>query len=221
MKKVLFPSVFALLLSTVLMDQASWAARAYVSNEQEIILRSGPSEENRVVKSLKPGSSVEVLSTKHDWSRVRVKEGPGQVREGWVLSSLLSDQAPEEIQAKLLEKENAAIKEKMAGMEKEKGEIAKREQELQDKLNKLQASYDELKAGASDFIKLKEEFDAAKAALSQTQSLNQALLQENEDLKLSQKIRWFLAGAGVLLGGWVLGIMTGRQQRKRRQPYYM
>ncbi len=162
---------------------------------------------------------MEVLSTRNDWSKVRLPDGPEDLRVGWVLSKYITTQSPEETQAKGLEMENASLKEAIKGMEREKAELAKREKELLDRIAKLEANYEALKSGSANYLKFKEEFDQTKAALASVQSNNQALLQENENLKLSQNIRWFLFGALVLSGGWWIGFITGRLQRKRRPQY--
>ena len=44
-------------------------------------------------------------------------------------------------------------------------------------------------------MKLKSENDSAKASLASAQENIQALIQENENLKLSNNVRWFVAGA--------------------------
>jgi SH3 domain protein len=46
------------------------------------------------------------------------------------------------------------------------------------------------------------------------------MIQENENLKVSQRVQWFVAGAMVLLLGWFIGWATGRRQKKRKASYY-
>lgn len=197
----------------------SWASRAYVTDAHEIAFRSGPGTQNRVMRMLSPGTAVDVQGTRSDWSKVRLFDGPEDSRVGWVLSRFLTTQSPEESQAKGIELENASLKEAVKNMEKEKGDFAKREKELQDKITKLEASYEALKSGSANYMKFKEEFDQTKAALSSVQATNQTLLQENENLRLSQNIRWFLVGAAVLIIGWAIGNVTGRLQRRRKPTY--
>lgn len=208
-----------LLLACTLISEPSWAVKAFVTDAHEIAFRSGPGTQNRVLRMLPPGTGMEVLSTRNDWSKVRLPDGPEDLRVGWVLSKYITTQSPEETQAKGLEMENASLKEAIKGMEREKAELAKREKELLDRIAKLEANYEALKSGSANYLKFKEEFDQTKAALASVQSNNQALLQENENLKLSQNIRWFLFGALVLSGGWWIGFITGRLQRKRRPQY--
>jgi SH3 domain protein len=48
----------------------------------------------------------------------------------------------------------------------------------------------------------------------------QGLTKENESLKSSQRNRWFAMGALVLLCGLMIGVVVGRQQRKRKSIYH-
>lgn len=208
------------LLAAVVLDfRDCWAEKAYVTDAHEIAFRSGPSSKDRVLRMLQPGTGVEVLSTRNDWSRIRFSEGSEEPRVGWVLSKYLITQSPEETQAKGLEMENASLKEAIKGLEREKAEFAKREKELQEKISKVESSYEALRSGSANYLKFKDEFDQTRAALASVQATNQALIQENENLKLSQNIKWFIAGAVVLIGGWWVGMITGRLQRRRRPQY--
>jgi SH3 domain protein len=119
-----------------------------------------------------------------------------------------------------LETENAAMKAQLGEADKEKTELSQKEKELTDKLTKLNAAYEELKGGSANYMKLKSEYDAAKAGLASAQGNIQTLIQENENLKLSHNIRWFVAGALVMLSGWFMGWATGRWRKKRRGTYY-
>ncbi|MCU0588317.1 MAG: TIGR04211 family SH3 domain-containing protein [Syntrophobacteraceae bacterium] len=208
-----------MVLLSMFMPAHARSETVYVNDAHEIAMRSGPSVQNRVIRMLSPGTALELLGSKTDWSRIRLPEGSGNVREGWVLTRFLSTVSPETLQQKGLEQENASLKEMIESLEREKADHARIQKELQDKIAKLESSYESLKAGSSSYIKFKEEFDATRTALAAAQSNYQSLLQENENLRLSQKIKWFAAGAAVLVSGWALGLLTGRLQRKRRSTY--
>jgi SH3 domain protein len=95
----------------------------------------------------------------------------------------------------------------------------KLQKELKEKIANLELSYENLKAGSSNYLKFQNDYEATKAALAAAQNNYQSLMQENENLRLSQNIKWFAAGAVVLISGWALGLLTGRLQRKRRTTY--
>ncbi len=219
MRKAILTVLLASVLLSSLLQLPSRAETVYVNDTHEIAMRSGPSIQNRVIRMLPPGTAVELIGNKNDWSQIRLPEGSGKVRDGWVLTRFLSTVSPEALQQRGLEQENASLKEMIEALEREKSENLKRQKELQEKIAQLEASYESLKAGSSNYLKFKEEFDATRAALAAAQNNYQSLLQENENLRLSQKIKWFAAGAVVLLSGWALGLLTGRLQRKRRSTY--
>jgi len=48
-----------------------------------------------------------------------------------------------------------------------------------------------------------------------------AVLEKNKELERKKDSLWFVSGAGVLLAGWLFGLLMGRAQirRKRRLLY--
>ena len=60
-----------------------------------------------------------------------------------------------------------------------------------------------------------------KAAHQSMKNRVEALAHENEVLKSAQINNWFATGALVLLCGLMIGVVVGRQQRKRRSSLYV
>ncbi len=122
-----------------------------------------------------------------------------------------------------LSRENASLKEKLTLIEKRLRESSRRESELEGELEttsktlkEVQAGFDSLRKESSDFIQLKERHEVLQSNLETTQKTVQRLTQENENLKSSQKVRWFLAGALVFLSALLIGLIAGRREKKRR-----
>lgn len=225
MKKIVYVNL-VLVLTIFLFAQTGLAVKtAYVTDLCQVNLRSGPGTDYRVVSALSSGFVVEIVGKKAGWSNVRlVKEG-GEAIDGWILDKYLVDQPPWAAQAKTM---NASLKEQLACIIEEKNQLSEREthlaQQLKDtteKLQTVQQDYDTLKAGSSDYLKLKQEYTATKAALAEAQENVRTQASEIDDLKISQKVRWFIAGALVLICGWVIGVIMGRYQRKRRSNFRM
>ncbi len=211
-------------LSLCLMNQPSWAATGYVTDSFKITLRTGPGTDNKIIAMLSSGEPVEILETGNDWSRVRVLVSEGEQKEGWVLSRFLIERQPWEMQARNLAKETNSLKEKLGVMEKKWRESSNRAQELQERfqktstdLRKVEADFDSLKAESSEFLKLKREYEAATSDLKIAQDAVQRLTQENEILESSKTMEWLLAGALIFLGAWLIGLITGRREKKRRR----
>ncbi len=200
---------------------ALWAA--YVTDTFEITLRSGPTNGHKIIAMLRSGQAVQVLEKNEaGWALVRVLDGPAKDKEGWVITRYLMERLPWEKQAAQLRQENTAIKSSLTDSDSQWLRYQTREKELTETLEKtsreleaLKKEYKALREGSADYLRLKEELDKTQAALEESQTLAKRLAQENESLKFSQHIRWFVAGALVLLCGWLIGLAMGRQRRKK------
>ncbi len=197
----------------------SLGSEAYVTDTFRISLRRGPSIENKILQFLPSGLPVEVLDSQEGWSRVRPIDLDPTSPEGWVLSRYLITRLPWKTQAETLKETNIRLTGNLAGAEKKLEESTQREQELSgevkrysDSLEKSQSKYNKLKTEASGFIGLKSEHDRLKRRVAE-------LEKENEGLKSSQRNRWFALGALVLLCGLMIGLLFGRQEKKRKGYY--
>ena len=203
--------------------EPGWAAKAYVTDTFEITLRTGPSNENKIVAMLFSGRPLEVVSTQGEWSQVKVLDGD---KEGWVMNRYLVTRPPWEVQAKKLQEDLLSLNAKLTRVQKEFADESQQRQglaaEFKRKTEELQAltkEYLELKKGAEGYLRLKTLYEAAEKNLKSAQNDLSKLTEENESLKSSQQNRWFLSGALVLLCGLLIGGIVGRQQKKRRSLY--
>ena len=92
--------------------------------------------------------------------------------------------------------------------------------EKSEKLAQVEKDYASLKRDSAEFLKLKQDYESDRIQLETSQQRTQELEKENESLRASQRTRWFLAGGLVLLCGLMIGLVAGRQQRKRKPLYY-
>lgn len=157
----------------------------YVSDYRELMLRTGPSQSNKIVAVLKTGDAVTLIrEAEGDYSLVVLPDG----RQGYVASRYLTEQIPTARQVQLLE-----------------DRVAKQNQEL---------------------ARLREEntlFQAAQEEIQRNEAEHtsqiQTLTLERNQLQRDASVSSFLAGAGVLLIGWLLGWTRLRLRRKsQRQP---
>jgi SH3 domain protein len=213
----------ALALATVLVilvpAGTALAVKLFTTDTQELLLRASPSSDSKSLASIPPASSVELVNP-HAYTKVRYIKPNGEVREGWIPTKFLNSQPPDSSVTRELKTENEAIKERLDEVDKEKAGLSQRERDLSDKLTQLNAAYEELKGGSVNYLKLKSEYDSAKSSLASAQEHIQTMVQENENLKLSQRVHWFVAGAFVLLLGWFIGWATGKRQKKRKKGSY-
>ncbi len=208
------------------MTGSSWAAKVYVSDSFKITLRSGPSLDNKVLAMLTSGQSLETLGEEGDWRHVRIHEDAGESKEGWVLSRYIIERVPWEIQANVLKQKNTELQDKLIIMKQQLEDTLKEKQDLSKNLNEktgnlqsLEKEHADLKRGAEGFLKLKAIYESTRLSLQSTRKELLKLNNENKNLRTSQMNRWYATGALVLLCGLMIGLMIGRQQKKRRSLY--
>jgi SH3 domain protein len=200
--------------------QPCWGARAYVTDSFEITLRTGPSIENKIIAMLSSGQPVDVSESQGEWSMVHSLDGS---KEGWVFSRYLISRLPWSVQAKSLKEENTSLQSKLGEVQsalndaqRQRGELTSAVEKKTTLLEQTQKNYETLKHGAEGFLKLKKINEMNEASLKAARQELEKLRAEREEWRSSQMTQWFATGALVLLCGLLLGIMVGRQQKKRK-----
>jgi SH3 domain protein len=112
----------------------SWASEGYVTDSINIMLRTEPDSEARIISVLSSGDPLEILEARRDWSRVRFQGPDGSPKDGWVLSRFIMDREPWEGRVKILEEENTSLKEALSQGERKWSQLTQGEQQLQEKL---------------------------------------------------------------------------------------
>ena len=217
-------TIRALLLCVLLIASASLAVPAWVSDEFEITLRSGPSTSNAIQLMVSSGMQLEVLErdAESGYSRVRTPGGT----EGWVLTRFLMDErsARERLQRLTSQLSSAnsrsttldtqltdirgevdASNRRIATLEREKAAI---EQELA-----------AIKRTAANVLGVNEQNTVLMNQLAAEQIRADTLDQENRQLSSQSTRYWFLAGALVILVGILVGIWLPRVRWQRRTRY--
>ncbi len=204
------------------------AEKAYVFNSERITLRTEPEANKKIIGMLPQDEPVEILKKDESgWSYVRLLEPSWNDKEGWVLSRYLVTRLPLPLQVSTLTEENAHLKTKLTNAEKERSESVLERDKCQNTLAEtskillnLRTSYETLKEDSKEFLKLKEEHESTLGALEEIRKTNGILQKENDAMRASERNRWFLTGALVLLFGFFFGLVMGKQQRKRKSSYY-
>ena len=168
-------------LVALLTGAFSHAETLYVSGYREIMLRTGPSVEHRIIAVLKTGNEMAAVGTEGEYSLVSLPDG----RQGYVLKSLLTSEAPP---LRRIEELTAKVRAQTAELE-----------QLRDDNLQLMADNETL----------------SKDNMSANRLLRQ-LQEESTDIQRDMRLWWFVAGAGVLLIGWLMGWTRVRLRRKAR-----
>jgi SH3 domain protein len=211
--------ILAIAAGLCIISQPVWASKAFVTDNFRISLRRGPSIENKILKFLPSGLPVEVLESEEGWSRVRPLEPDEANLEGWVLSRYLIVRLPWKEQAESLKKDNDRLTEELASTKNKLKDAIQKEQILSsevkrytDILGKSQAEFNALKKDASNYLDLKADYEMLKKDTKR-------LEKENEALRTSQRNQWFATGALILLCGLMIGLLFGKQEKKRKGYY--
>ena len=184
----------------------------YVIDSLTITVRTGPSTEHKVIGILNTGDKMELKERSGDWALVRHSGD----QEGWVVARYLSETPPSFLLVQKLQTEKKTNAELIETLKKENNALEKENKILTAQLTETTNTFDELKQGAQGYLSLKKEYESTQAKIQALISSNEKLALENKVLKDVTKIKWFLIGAGVILGGWVIGFTMGRFKRKKK-----
>jgi SH3 domain protein len=199
------------------------AETRYVSDQVFITLRRGAGTEYKILKNLKTGTPMEILEDGEEWIMVRLNDGT----EGYVLRQYVTPDLPkatviarlqqekERLQGRIAEVENRA-----RGWSAEKEELQRQISDVQqafkkEKGNRLTVAqnYQNLQEAAKNVSDIVAERDRLKDENTKYAGELEQLREENESLLRKAIIKWFLAGGGVLLVGWLMG--KSSRQKKR------
>jgi len=212
------------LLCLVMYSIAATSAPAWVSDEFEVMLRSGPSTSNAIQLMVSSGMQLDVLErdAESGYSRVRTPGGT----EGWVLSRYLMNEASAREQLEKLtgeltnantlgtsldsqllaiKGEYASANQRIATLEREK---AQAEKELSD-----------ITQTAANVLGINQQNRTLIDDLAAAQIRGDTLEQENRQLMSSMTRYWFMAGGLVLVVGIILGLWLPRIRWQRQSRY--
>lgn len=192
----------ALILTLCACAHSVLAETKYVTDQFEIMLRTGQSVQHEILRQLKSGTQVTVLESNYEYSRVRTASG----KEGWVLTRYLIDQPAGRERAVKLQAHLELLQNNFDAL-------------LAREKNDLQQEIDRLEMLAQKPLTLEKRNQALKTELQQQQQRYQVLLQETEALRTPYKDReWLITGAGVFFAGMVVGmVLVGRRKRRWNQ----
>ncbi|MBI5461570.1 MAG: TIGR04211 family SH3 domain-containing protein [Gammaproteobacteria bacterium] len=210
-----------LLLGITLTAQAE---TRYVSDALEIDMRSGTSNQHRILRMLESGTALEILEDDKasGYSHVRTPSGA----EGWILSRYLMTTAPAgqrlaETEKKLAELELQS-RQRMAKLSESDKEFINVTEELtrvKDENLKLAKQLADIQRTASSALAIDAENQELKNSLMQMERGQETLRQENAALHDRTARDWFMIGAGVMIVGIVLGLILPRIRMRKRSSW--
>ena len=200
------------------------AEPSWISDQFEVMLRSGPSTSNAIERMLPSGTALEVLE--HDaesgYSKVRTAAGT----EGWVLTRYLMGEPSAREQLTTLtgrltnaNSQGSSLTSQLGAIKGEydsaKRQIANFERENQ----KLEQELAEIKRTAANVLAINTQNQEFREQLNTAEIETGTLEQQNRELSGQTTRYWFMSGALVLVVGMILGIWLPRIRWQRRSRY--
>lgn len=212
------------------------AEKLYVRDLVIINLRAEPTREAETLGLLRTGDSFEVLAEEGRYLHVRNEAG----EQGWIDKQYAVPEPPSLLHVRKAQEDARRLAREL---EEANGRALKAETELADALSQLsderREGVQKMKATSSEagglkkeLAKLKKKYDALLAKSGNVIEIDaererlaqqntklgaelETLGEEAESLGEAYAVKWFFAGAGVLVVGWVIGIMTGKKKKNR------
>jgi SH3 domain protein len=214
-----FLSYFFLLV----LSFAAQAETQYVSDHLVITVRTGQGAQFQIIKTLESGEHVKVLETTDTgYTRIETTDGT----EGWVRSQYLAEEpvASEKLartEAKLLKTKTALkkIRENFASLSKEHKILSQEQASLSTNKKQLDTELARLNEVAKKPILLDKQNRQLQQKNVTLEKDLQRLNQENYSLKDRSQREWFIAGALVLFGGIILGLIIPKLRGRKRSSW--
>lgn len=212
------------LLGAVLAALPANAQNAWVSDQFEITLRSGPSTSNAIELMLDSGTRLEVLERDAETGYSRVRTAGGT--EGWVLSRYLMNEPSAREQLEQLSSQltseasrGSSLNSQLNAVKGEYDSARQRIATLESEKAALEKELAEIKRTAANVLSINEQNRSLMDQLTAAQIRADTLEQSNRELASQTTRYWFMAGALVLLIGIILGIWLPRIRWQRRSRY--
>jgi SH3 domain protein len=200
------------------------AEPVWVSDQFEVMLRTGPSNSHAITRMLPSGTQLELLERDAEEGYSRVATAGGT--EGWVLTRYLMDEPPARQQLERLTRqlasaqtEGSSLGAQLAAITGEYESAQARIASLEREKQALQAELDRIKEASADVLAVDAQNKDLRQRLTDTEIRVGILEQENRELRTQTKRNWFLAGGLVMLVGIVLGLWLPRIRWQRRSRY--
>jgi SH3 domain protein len=170
------------------------------------------------------GTELQILEEDAESGYTQVRTGGGT--EGWVLTRYLMGEpsAREQLDSLTQQLTNAAAdgastESQLAAIRGEYDSANRRIRELEQSNAGLQAELDEITEKSANTLAIDRQNQNLQQQLTDAEIKVSILEQENEQLVSQTNRNWFIAGALVLIGGILVGLILPRMKFQRRSGY--
>lgn len=213
-----------LLCVTAIASSQSLAQTRYVTDSIDVMMRSGPSSKNKIVKILKSGERMQVVTADAGNNHSEVRTSAGDT--GFVLTRYLSDipsardrVARLESQLQQLRAKPGELQALLATAQEDNQALIKQNTDLTAELDKTSSELDNIKRVSSDAVNIANRNTKLEGEVQELLLQIDEIRLDNESLKDQSAQRWFLLGGGAILFGLFLGWLLSISKRPRRQSW--
>ena len=212
----------ALLILLTLTSVVAVARTAYVTDEFKITLRAGESTSHRILRMLPTGSEVEVIEDDREtgYSRVRLASG----LEGYALTRQLLNQpvardrlAAAEAELSALKAAPGELRGRLATLTEEHETLQDEYQRLKQAKERVEKEFAALRQTATNAVRIADERNELLERVASLTREIEGVRQQNRELENKTAQDWFLIGAGVVVGGIILGLILPHLRVRRRK----
>lgn len=236
MKKLFAYPIIIVLMFCLFPCQPVFAQKGYVSDMLLLTFRQGPGKNYEVLKTLKSNDAVTILEEQDGYYKVEL----ASKEVGWVDKKFIIFDAPKIYIIQQLKREKSNLENKLKNSEAKYVSLSEKMSASSDvKLKKiksletsLNSAVSEKKKTASALADYKKKYDTLIQQSRDIQKIvadNKRLTKENTQLSSeisvlkethgnllrTAYIKWFLAGVGTLLTGWIFGQLIASRKGRR------
>jgi len=215
---------FILGLACLFIGLPAIAEDAWISDQFEVMLRTGPNTNNAIARMLPSGTPLEIIEQDDETGYTRVRTASGT--EGWVLSRYLMAEASarEQLERRTSQLANAnvegsSLSSQLDDVKGERESANSRVATLEREKQQLEQELAKIKRTAAGALTIESQNKALRDELATTEIEVASLEQQNRELTGQTTRYWFLTGALVLTIGIGLGLWVPRIRLQRRSRY--
>ncbi len=185
-----------------------------VVSDSEVPVRDGQGTKHKILTLLQNEETVTALESDGAWIKIRTATGS----EGWMLKQHLSS-TPSIDDAFTLPTKNDQTSEQPVPPVKS---IPSGEQNIHTPQSEAQVPQEKTPPFPSEITNflpteqiLNQPYTEANESAEELRNKLAAATLENMELRKNERIKWFLAGGGVLICGWLIGLITCRSRKRK------
>ncbi len=203
---------------------AAYAETRYITDRLEVTMRSGESNQHKILRMLGSGTALELIQTNPDsgYSQIRTADGA----EGWVITRYLEQQrsardrlATTAKQLARIKAENKTLNDKLAQLTQQNRELTSTTTKLSAENEKQSKEFTRVRNISSNALALDSENTTLREQTRQLERSHQALQLENDSLKDRSDRDWFIVGAGVILLGMIIGLIIPKIRWRKKSDW--